>query len=63
MEPRVVLRLIDVCYWVLVKVGASPEGLPAAFDVMKACTGGPANGGLHGIFTPLAVFVSKNGKE
>lgn len=63
MEPKVVLRLVDAWYRLLIIMHVAPSGLPAAFDVMKACTGGVASGGFEGIFTPLAVFVSKNFKE
>lgn len=62
MEPKVVLRLMDAWYWILVSLRVAPRSLPAAFDVMKACTGGVANGGFEGIFTPLAVFIAKNAK-
>lgn len=62
MERKVMVPLIDCLYWGMVKMGKVPEEFPAAFQVMKTCTKSVAMGSKVGIFSPMALFVSKNVK-
>lgn len=62
MERRVVVPMTDGFYWLMVHLKLMPKGFIPAFEMMKTCTMSVARGSQIGIYSPMWVFISTNGK-